>query len=186
MDIKKALKELIKDLESVRKKLDFKYALIGGLAVGLWGHIRATKDVDFILDINREQVKNFISDMEGRGYKCELRQGGLTDAVPLLVKMFIPEKKGGEISADILIATKEWENDMIRSSQKISFENKLLPVVTAEDLIILKLRAGGPVDMWDAKELLKILKPDIDIDALKSRAKQLRVNLKLEKILKEL
>lgn len=185
MDIKKALKEIIKDLEKIKKKLDFQYTLIGGIAVGIWGHVRATKDIDIIADIHHDSFKIFISHLKKIGYRCELRQGSMTDDIPYLIKVSIPREKGGEIQADLLIATRKWEDEIIKSSRVIDFGNRKIPVVTPEDLMSMKLRAGGPMDILDVKELLLVLKSEIEIDMLRSRAKQLKVSRKLNKILKE-
>jgi hypothetical protein len=109
----------------------------------------------------------------------------MTDDIPYLIKVSIPREKGGEIQADLLIATRKWEDEIIKSSRVIDFGNRKIPVVTPEDLISMKLRAGGPMDILDVKELLLVLKSEIEIDMLRSRAKQLKVSRKLNKILKE-
>ena len=47
-------KEFIKCLNSNKVK----YLLVGGWAVGIYGHPRATKDIDFLVSVDKRNLKN--------------------------------------------------------------------------------------------------------------------------------
>lgn len=164
----------------------FNYTLIGGLAVGVWGHVRATKDIDILINIQKEKINDLALALNNIGYKCEVRYGDLGNDSGTLIRLTIPESKGGEIKADILIASRKWEDAIINSSKKVRFEGEVIPVVAPEDLILMKLRAGGAVDLWDVTELLKVLKDSLDIEHLKERARDLRVDKKLNRVIEKI
>ena len=64
MDFKKVLGFLTKDFE----KMQISYALIGGIALGALGIVRATVDVDFI--VNRDDLHKVKRAMNARGYQA--------------------------------------------------------------------------------------------------------------------
>ena len=53
----KALKQLITFLERNEKKLGIKYYLVGGILVNLYAVFRATQDIDFVVDIQSNEIK---------------------------------------------------------------------------------------------------------------------------------
>ncbi|HEX9737277.1 MAG TPA: hypothetical protein VGG06_35380 [Thermoanaerobaculia bacterium] len=110
-------------------ELSVPHALIGGLAVGVHGHPRATKDVDFLVG-----AEAFQSTSPLLVYREELRdlvRIGAIDllavppAYPSLAEHLVTAVKGGEV-----------------------------PVVPVEALILLKLHADRPQDRADVVALL--------------------------------
>jgi hypothetical protein len=59
-----------------------------------------------------------------------------------------------------------------------------VPVLHPEDLILLKLEAGGPQDLLDVEGLLLESPPNFDISRLKEKASRLRLGVALEKLLR--
>ena len=55
-----------------------------------------------------------------------------------------------------------------------------------EDLILLKLKSGSPLDQVDAKEVFLINKDEIDRKELKNRARHMKIDRTLERFLKGL
>lgn len=108
-----------------------RHALCGGLAVGAYGHVRATKDVDFLVG-----PEAFIGDPDGLvqfAPGVPFRIGSVpTDAVP------VPKELPGLITA--LDAPDEVDG---------------LPIVSPEALICMKLVAHRRKDQLDVIELLK-------------------------------
>lgn len=110
-------------------ELGVPHALIGGLAVGVYGHPRATKDVDFLVG-----AEAFESTSPLLVYRDELRdlaRLGVIDflavppAYPSLAEHLVPAVAGGEV-----------------------------PVIPVEALILLKLHANRPQDRADVVALL--------------------------------
>ena len=128
-------------LEALRKLTDFaeqnaiEWALVGGIAMHLYGSPRLTKDVDVIasaiLDLQSERNLGF----GGKRYQVET--GGLQIPVDWIVRNDT--------------ARKFYERALKEAHQTSSG----LPIITPEWMIILKYIAGRFKDQQDAVYLLK-------------------------------
>jgi hypothetical protein len=109
-------------------RLNVRHALIGGLAVGAYGYVRATKDVDFLVG--------------SEGF--EHHSGGI-----LTFKPGIPIEINGVV-VDIL------ESDE-RTEEQVDdpLETEGIPIVDPEALIYLKLLAFRRRDKEDVVQLLR-------------------------------
>lgn len=104
-----------------------RHALIGGLAVGGYGYPRATKDVDFL-------VGDEAFEHHGGGL-VTFRPG-----IPIQVK---------DVTVDLL------GDDLLSEELESPLDMGGLPVVSAEALIYLKLKAFRRRDQQDIVELLR-------------------------------
>jgi hypothetical protein len=121
------------------------FALIGGLAVSAWSQARATMDVDWLVLAQSENLDYLVKALCDAGMNAELRRGGFDDPIPLLIRSDF---------LDIIVATKKFETESVEQSIATNIGGRILPVASPEYLIILKLKAGGPRDLFDVKELL--------------------------------
>jgi hypothetical protein len=187
------LRELRKLLEtaSLELRTPTRFALIGGLAVATWGVIRATQDIDFLADSEpspigeprlRDRLKNFL---EERNSQAEWRVGDHDDPIPLLLRVELPSTYG-RIGADILWAHRRWQQDGLRRAIAVELEGEKIPVLHPEDLILMKLDAGGPQDLLDVQRLLSSPGSQVNMRRLKSTASRLRLTKVLERCLREL
>lgn len=104
------------------------HALIGGLAVGLHGHPRATRDVDFL--VGDEAFERITPFLVYRREVAEIARAGVIDLLSLPpghdeLRELLAVPRGGEV-----------------------------PVVPAPALIYLKLSARRPQDLADVRALL--------------------------------
>lgn len=121
------------------------FALIGGLAVSAWSTPRATRDIDLLVLVDTDKLQQIVIAFCDAGIHAELRRGGFDDPVPYLIRAD---------AVDLIVATKTYEAEAIRQSVDIAITGKNIPVVSPEYLIILKLKAGGPRDMLDVREIM--------------------------------
>lgn len=70
MDFKTVLSQLL----TAFKEHNIHYALMGGFAMGLWGGLRSTVDLDFL--VSREDVDRIDALMRGLGYECRYKSDG--------------------------------------------------------------------------------------------------------------
>lgn len=148
------------------------FALIGGLAVSAWSRPRATMDVDLLVVAETENLSHLVKALCDAGMSAELRRGGFDDPVPFLIRADF---------LDIIVATKKYEAEAVAESIAVNVAGREIPVVSPEYLIILKLKAGGPQDLTDVRELLA--SNLVDKLLLSDLAKRYRVNKLLQKIL---
>jgi predicted nucleotidyltransferase len=183
-DLKKGLREFSKILRKAKQKGDIKgYALIGGVAVSARSRPRATKDIDFLVHAEEYALSKTIPKMiSKKGYEYKIFKGGLLDPINGVIRIL--DEDGGEF-VDLIPLFWNWQKEAIENAEEIEiFDGIIIPIAKTEDLIVLKLKAGGSQDMLDAQELLKASKLGLDRDRLMKLAKRARVDKKLSRLLK--
>lgn len=175
---------------SVELQIRIRIALIGGLAVSAWGAIRATQDVDLLADSDpspiasrsvRDDLQRFF---EKKHCSVEWRAGDPDDPIPLLLRLNL----GGALSqpgADILWAHKRWHQEALQRRVEVKSGRLRVFVLHPEDLILMKLDAGGPQDLLDVQALLSSRPPEMNIARLKRKAARIRLRKPLEGCLRE-
>lgn len=175
---------------SVELQIRIRIALIGGLAVSAWGAIRATQDIDLLADsdpspIGSRAVRNDLQTFfEANHCTVEWRIGDLDDPIPLLLRLNL----GGASSqpgADILWAHQRWQREALQRRCEVKSGKLRVFVLHPEDLILMKLDAGGPQDLLDVQALLSSRPPDMNIARLKRKAARIRLRKVLEGCLRE-
>jgi len=165
------------------------FALIGGLAVSAWGAVRATQDIDLLADSNpsplgnlhlRSDLKKFL---EKKGCVAEWRLGDVDDPIPLLLRLELPRPLH-PLGADILWAHKLWQREALLRKVAVKVSRFEVFVLHPEDLILMKLEAGGPQDLLDVRALLSNPPPELNRHRLKRKAAQLRLSSALERCLR--
>jgi hypothetical protein len=55
---------------------------------------------------------------------------------------------------DLVVGRSPWQAAVIARARPMQLDDVSLPVVSAADLVLLKLYAGGALDAWDIEQLL--------------------------------
>ena len=105
--------------------LGVRHALIGGLAVGLRGHPRATRDVDFL--VGDEAFIRMVPILQCRPELADVVRFGVIDL------MAVPS-----------------EHQELKDALVVP-EGRGVPVIPLAPLILLKLSAGRPQDLADVR-----------------------------------
>lgn len=175
---------------SIGLKTPIRFALIGGLAVSTWGAIRATRDVDLLADSDpspigdrrlRDELKRFL---EKKRCAVEWRVGDFEDPIPLMLRVSL-RTKSREAVADVLWAHKRWHQEALQRRVQVKSGRLRVFVLHPEDLILMKLDAGGPQDLLDVQALLSSKPPDMNVARLKRKAARIRLRKLLEGCLRE-
>jgi hypothetical protein len=150
MDFEKVLEILTKEFTNAK----IRYALIGGFALGAWGILRSTMDLDFLADSrDLEKIEKILNQYD---YKCIYKTENVSQYVSD-IKLF------GAI--DFLHAFRKISLAMIKRSKDLPvFDGKLnIRVVIPEDLLALNYRhylmtlQGKIVNMQTLKQFWHIL-----------------------------
>lgn len=163
--------------------LDIQHAFIGGWAAVAWGVVRATRDIDLIADIPATARGGVTRNLEEAGYAPEWRGAGdLSDPIPLLLRL--TPKSAGEPGVDIVVAMRGADRAALRRAVDIDLGSWRAPVLRPEDLVAMKLAAGGAIDIEDARGILGVQAGKLD-EALLSEACRNRKVLPILKKLRE-
>ena len=118
--------------------------IIGGYAVAAWGFSRATEDVDLAVDLTAAEAERRLTTagLEVRKTRGDVHEGdiawvlsGQAEGVPFQV-----------MPPPVVV---DWSR-----AREIVIGGARLKVVDLQDLLRLKLKAGGPKDLMDVTELL--------------------------------
>jgi predicted nucleotidyltransferase len=149
----KDFREFLRSLNSNRVE----YLLIGGYAVGIHGHIRATNDLDIWVKISPENALR-ISEA--------LRQFGFTAASPDPTLFLVPNKiiRMGvpPLRIELLTSISGVEFDSCYAEREsIDIEGEQVPVISLGRLRENKAASGRPKDLADLESLPKGPSPPI-------------------------
>lgn len=136
-------------------KLAVPYALIGGLAVSARGAFRATKDVDLLLGRQMSEASALADTLGREGLNAEVRKGAFDDPLPVLIRVMIQEA-GTTVRCDLLFPSKPWQFGVVERATAADVSGFAVRLAQAEDLFLLKLQAGGPMDLFDAAQLYQL------------------------------
>lgn len=127
-----------------------RYLVIGGVACILHGHIRATKDVDILIERTLENVRRVLEGLEGVGYGFA-REWSAEEVLRKPITII-----GDDPRVDLF--TVAWSvkyDDAVVRSTVIKAEGVGIPLIGMEDLIATK-RTGRPQDTADIEVLEQI------------------------------
>jgi hypothetical protein len=141
-------------------KLEIPYAIAGGYAMALHGIVRATVDVDLILNLRKGDFIRFHKAMKGLS---------LTSRLPLLPSQiidfreeyiqqrnliawsFVNNRDPSEV-VDVLLI-----EDLAKvKTVKINLGDMKIRVIALEELVRMKINSGRPQDLLDLDQLKKL------------------------------
>jgi hypothetical protein len=135
-------------------KAKLRYAVAGGLAVGLHGYVRATQDMDFLM--HEQDVSKAEATLLKLGYRAnpdvqELARAGLT------LKRFFKRlpREADLMMVDLLIPTSARMKRVLQQAIAVPFGKGSIRVVTTSDLVAMKQLRGSAADKADIAFLRK-------------------------------
>jgi len=158
------------------------HGLIGGWAVIAWGHVRATRDVDWLAEIPTARKKEIMTLLAAFG-DPDWREAGEDDPVAGLIRV-VPKTDLGAVT-DVLLARSGADRDALGRCVPVEIAGRALPTVRPEDIIAMKLQAGGGLDYDDARAVLSVQSGKIDEALLLAACRRRRVLERLELIRKK-
>jgi len=146
---KKRLPDDFKEFIQCLNSNNVRYLLVGGWAVGMYGNPRATKDIDFLVAIDNDNLANLQNALLAFG------------APPIDLERF--KEKGNVIRMgsspiliDIINEADGIDIDECYQRRKImKIENIDISIISVNDLIKNKKSSGRTMDIADAERLEK-------------------------------
>lgn len=149
------LSRVVTRLEQARKNgLLQAYALIGGFAVSAWGVSRATQDIDLAVALGTS-APQALSTHLGAAYEAGDADDPLQGAFHLTI-----ETNGQEVPIQLILLRSKWTDVAFKGVTTLNILGCAVPVVNWHALVLLKLYAGGPVDLQDARSIVAVRTPN--------------------------
>jgi hypothetical protein len=125
------------------------FALIGAAAMAAHGTSRSTYDTD-LFSVGPASLEHAIwQSLIADGIEVDVRHGDDDD--PLLGVVRCVQ---GDQAIDLVVGRSRWQQDVIARARPTFVFSLNLPIVQVEDLILLKVYAGGVQDRWDIQQLI--------------------------------
>lgn len=127
------------------------YCLIGGLALGAWGQVRATQDIDLLIMLDEAQRTSLLCILEPFGFTLDVRW---TEVNPFLKGRMTRLRHSG-YPVDLLVPQDAQEAQTLSRRRSVQVGDFSVWVCEPEDLILLKLKAGRPRDFEDVLSVIQ-------------------------------
>lgn len=124
------------------------HALIGASALAARGVARSTFDIDLMTTDTRVLRPDLWHALSADGIHVDIRRGDADDPLGGVVRIDTADER----PVDVILGKQAWQQRAVARAEQVAGGP---PVVLARDLVLLKLYAGGPQDLWDVRELLR-------------------------------
>lgn len=173
------LRQVWQTLEASRARL----ALMGGLALASWKHVRATRDVDLLVEPLGDDFDGLLATLRAADVRPR-RRPEVTQLGKLRLVQCLYEPPGAmmDLNVDLLLADCAYQRHALDRRVPEQLAGINLFVLTCEDLILHKLLAGRMIDRADCVALMRLQRVALDWAYLKDWAARVQLSESLSKI----
>lgn len=176
------LLSFLNTVQVVLSGLSIPHCVIGAVALGAWGRMRATQDLDFLVLIDDSNRDELITRLSSSGITANQQWAAANPMAKSRVTRFAAH--GHPLyPLDIIYVSDQHEREVVNRAQKTTLFGVSFRVVSAEDLMLLKLKAGRPTDFDDVISVVKNPRLQLDLDYLWSWADRLGLQGELHYVL---
>lgn len=181
--IKNILFIVLEKLVKISKMYKVKIVLMGGVATSVFARPRATYDIDAIISLPKEHLKEFLDLLKSNGFKFDTKRPVKSIQGLPFITLYHPVYK---TYVDFFIAQNKFQYEILKRARRIKLDKLILYVISPEDLILMKLQTGREKDLEDVREIILENKSKLDFKYLKKWAKLLKVGIFLKDELRSL
>jgi hypothetical protein len=156
------------------------HAIAGGLAVAAHGHARATADIDLVIDATPDAIARARAAAASIGALQTKRAIARFKRIALLRVLLAPDDADEPIPVDLLLPPSAL-GELFARARDATLAGGAAPIVSVEDLILLKLLRASATDLADIRALAAA--NAIDRAYLDRVARALRITARLSKAL---
>jgi hypothetical protein len=131
-------------------------AVCGATALAAHGVARSTYDIDLLTTDARVLDEDLWRALAASGVNVEVRRGDRDDPLRGVVRI----TQQGQRPVDIIVGRHAWQTAIVDAADAHQILGAHVPVVDVPSLILLKLYAGGPQDLWDIEQLMATASAD--------------------------
>jgi hypothetical protein len=142
---------LLLDAIQILRGASIDYAIIGAMAAAVHGVLRASFDADALLSIGTSGLKELERALRSAGFKTELRRGDLGDPIGAVLTL----RDDFDNRVDLLVGIRGFDPTAFSRTIEVALHGESLKFVGLEDFVAMKLFAGGPQDLVDARSALE-------------------------------
>jgi predicted nucleotidyltransferase len=151
---------LLQDVGRVLESEGIRWATIGALAVAYHGWIRASMDADALITFkgSASDLDRISEKLREQGWKVDSRVGDEDDPLGFVIRI----ADDLENQVDLIGGIRKLDLGFFERRVQADFDGMVLEVASSEDLIALKIFAGGPKDLEDASGVIEVMGANMD------------------------
>src|ERR671919_1337764 len=167
--------DLLRDLAGVLRSEGLRWYVFGAQAVVVHGFVRQTADVDVTVEIASERIGALLAALQSAGFKLRIEEGvdqfvARTRVLPLVhVKTRLP--------LDLVLAGPGPEQGFLDRAEEVEAGGTRFPVISAEDLVVVKILAGRSKDLDDVRGIVLRQFDTLDLKAVREQLRELEMLL---------
>ena len=174
--------DLLADLARGLGALGVRWFLFGAQAAILHGSARLSADVDVTVDLGARSSRELVDALSHEGLELRVDDAqGFVEATRVLPLLHTASR----MPLDIVLAGPGLEEQFFARAAERRVGDALVPVVSAEDLVAMKILAGRPRDMEDVASIVHARR-DLDVEVIRDTLRLLERALDRADLLTEL
>jgi predicted nucleotidyltransferase len=162
------------------RRYGIKYVVAGAIPVQYYGRERLSRDVDFVLSIDRTGAEGLFKILKKKRYKIITPKPDEISSPSSLLSIGVIKLRDEETGslADIILRSAEtgfhFDEEALRRVRRVTFDGEDILIPSPEDYLIMKLktRRPGTHDFEDIMSTLTAQFRTLDWEYLKRRARE--------------
>jgi predicted nucleotidyltransferase len=149
--VNEPLQTTLADAAAWLRSNSVRFALVGGLAASLRGQTRTTAAVDMIIAADAKRALALAESLDTSPFKPLFQDFRRVVETSLILPL---RHRSTNIKLDLALGISGFEQQAIARAEIVEMAGVAVPVVTSEDLLIMKVLAGRPQDDQDVRGLV--------------------------------
>lgn len=146
------IKNVLSRLEKIFKAIKLKHVIVGGIAVIHYGHVRATQDIDIIIEDDSSKISQFLRLLKAYNFDVMEEQFKMAYQERTNISIF---DNDSFLRLDIKVAEKQREFDVLKNAINEKILGQELSIASLEYVLIGKIIYMGIINDIPDSELLE-------------------------------
>ena len=175
--------DLYRDLNAALTALQARWYVFGAQAAILYGSSRLTADADATVMIGLDALDELLDRLSKNGFK--IRTPEFRDVIERNRVVLLRHESSG-MPLDLILGGKGLEEEFCSRIVMHDMGGEQIPVISPEDLVAVKILAGRPKDMDDARVVLAANRGRLNMDLVATTLRRLEQVLDRSDLVAEL
>jgi hypothetical protein len=152
------LPDLAARLSEAFTRVGIPHAISGALALGAYGFVRATQDVDVLVVVPSTRWPETFALVRELGFSGDDRE-----LIASLRERYVAQLRSGSAAVEILVPVLPYHRTLVGRAVSLEVAGRQVPFVSPEDLVVLKMLWRRTKDVADVQALLSAQGSTMDL-----------------------